>query len=56
MGIELRGMLPIRFTKKNVKNKKNKINLPTLEDTAPKRDWARKDFREEKRLVKEKKE
>jgi hypothetical protein len=46
----LRGILPIRLTKKNVKNKKNKINLPTLDLTAESRASLRIDFREEKRL------
>jgi hypothetical protein len=48
--MELRGILPIRLTKKNVKNKKNKINLPTLDLTAESRASLRIDFREEKRL------
>jgi hypothetical protein len=49
-------MLPLRFTKKKVINKKNKINFPTLDLTADNRASKRNPLTEEKRLEKEKKE
>ncbi len=48
--MEFRGIFPERLTRKKVKNKKNKIDLPTFDLTDELRAEKTTAFREEKRV------
>jgi hypothetical protein len=50
VGIEFKGILPIKFTKKKVKNRKKRINLPTLDLTAESKASNKSAFKDERRL------